>query len=110
MLNQKDVQQIEESGHTVESVAKQLETFVRGIPFSNVVTTASIGNGIEEISEENQQKLVDLFEREKQQLELVKFVPASGAATRMFKFLHQFLKNYDPDEQTLNKYLSLIHI
>ncbi len=105
MLNQKDVQQIEESGHTVDSVAKQLETFVRGIPYSNVVTTASIGNGIEEISEENQQKLVDLFEREKQQLELVKFVPASGAATRMFKFLHQFLKNYDPDEQTLNKYL-----
>ncbi len=105
MLNQKDVQQIKESGLTVESVAKQLETFVRGIPYAKIVTTASIGNGIEQISEENQQKLINFFESEKQQLELVKFVPASGAATRMFKFLHQFLEDYDPNEQTLNKYL-----
>jgi len=105
MLNQKDVNQIEKSGHTVESIAKQLETFVKGIPYSNVVTTASIGNGIEAFSEENQQQLIQLFDAEKEQLELVKFVPASGAATRMFKFLHQFLETYNPNAKTLNKYI-----
>lgn len=105
MLNKKDVKQIEENGHTIEEVAKQLETFAKGIPYSAIVTTASVGNGIEVISEEKQQQLIHIYETEKQQKELVKFVPASGAATRMFKFLYQFLKEYDPDEESLNKYI-----
>lgn len=105
MLQQHDLKQIEDLNVSVELVAKQLETFARGIPYSNVVTAASIGNGIEQISDENQQKLIQLFEREKKQLELVKFVPASGAATRMFKFLYQFLEDYNPEEESLNKFL-----
>ncbi|PVW15356.1 DUF4301 family protein [Marixanthomonas spongiae] len=119
MLNKEDVKQIEAHGHTVESVARQMETFAKGIPFSNVITTASVGNGIEAIplsnshsevvsagrQEETQQQLIQLFETEKTRLELVKFVPASGAATRMFKFLFQFLAEYNPDEDTLNKYI-----
>ena len=61
MLNQKDVNQIEESGHTVESVAKQLETFVKGIPYSNVVTTASIGNGIENFQKKTNNSLFNFL-------------------------------------------------
>src|SRR5690606_6987649 len=42
-----------------------------------------------------QKYFVSLFDSKKEELDLLKFVPASGAATRMFKFLHQFLDNYD---------------
>ena len=105
MLTKKDLQQIEDYGLTVDAVVKQLETFVREIPFMTIVTPASIGNGIEVIPTTDQQKLISLFERKQDKLEIVKFVPASGAATRMFKFLYQFLEEYNPEEEALNKFL-----
>ena len=105
MLTNSDLQQIELHGLSPKIVKRQLDTFVRGIPFSNVVTAASVGNGIEVISDENQKKLAGLFEERKDTLDLVKFVPASGAATRMFKFLHQFLVDYNPEEQNLRTFL-----
>ena len=36
----------------------------------------------------------------------MKFVPASGAATRMFNFLFQFLKNYNAEEESINSYIN----
>ncbi len=105
MLTKNDLQQIDSYGLHPDLIKKQLDTFVRGIPFANVVTAASIGNGIEVISEKNHQKLVDLFEKKKDDLDLVKFVPASGAATRMFKFLHFFLEDFNPESEKLRLYL-----
>ncbi|MAP53645.1 DUF4301 family protein [Altibacter sp.] len=105
MLTNKDLQQIKDHGLTVDAVVKQLETFVRGIPPVRIVTAASKGNGIEVIPESVQEKLIARYETEKEVLEIVKFVPASGAATRMFQFLHEFLDTYDPKNQKLNTYL-----
>lgn len=105
MLTNRDLQQIEQQGLCPDTIKKQLDTFVRGIPFANVVTAASVGNGIEVISDENHQKLVNLFEERKDKLDLVKFVPASGAATRMFKFLQQFLVDFNPEDQDLRTFL-----
>ncbi|QNJ97252.1 DUF4301 family protein [Constantimarinum furrinae] len=105
MLTEKDVKQIEAHGLTLQLVYKQLETFSLGIPPTEVVTAASVGNGIEHIPQEIQEKLVELYEKKKEELDIVRFIPASGAATRMFKFLHEFLQDYDPEIETLNKYL-----
>jgi hypothetical protein len=105
MLTKKDLQQIEDHGLSVDTVVKQLETFVREIPYMEIVTAASVGNGIEVIPTTVQQKLISLFEKRQDKLEIVKFVPASGAATRMFQFLHQFLEEYKPEEELLNRYL-----
>lgn len=105
MLTENDLQQIAEAGLGVERINDQLEIFTNGIPFVQVVTAASIGNGIELISKEDRQKLIDLFESKKEDLEIVKFVPASGAATRMFGFLQKFLEEFDPERQKLNDYI-----
>ncbi len=105
MLTETDLQQISKEGLHPDSIKEQLDTFIHGIPYAEVVTAASIGNGIELIGKVDQQKLVDLFEEKKEDLDLVKFVPASGAATRMFGFLHQFLEGFDPDKRKLNDYL-----
>lgn len=86
-------------------IVNQLETFTRGIPFLDVVTAASVGNGIEVITDNDQKKLISLYEHKKDSLEVVKFVPASGAATRMFQSLHRFLESYDPNKETLNEFL-----
>ncbi len=104
-LTKEDIKYFKEHGLTLEKVYRQLEAFSLGIPFVNIITAASIGNGIEQISVENQQKLIDFYEDKKDKKEIVKFVPASGAATRMFKFLYEFLEEYTPDELKYNTYI-----
>jgi hypothetical protein len=104
-LTKQDILQINEYGLGVDAIVSQLETFSRGIPFLDVVTAASVGNGIEVISENDQKKLVSLYEVRKETLEVVKFVPASGAATRMFQSLYRFLESYDPNKEKLSEFL-----
>lgn len=105
MLTKKDIQQIEENGLTVKQVVSQLETFAKGIPPSKIITAATVGNGIEQISEDNKRELIALFEKFKTKKTIVKFVPASGAATRMFKFLFEFLDDFNPGAETFNRYI-----
>jgi len=104
-LTKKDIQQLDDRGLTVDTVLKQFETISNGIPYVDIVTPASVGNGIEVISDEDQQKLISYYEKRKEASVIVKFIPASGAATRMFKFLFQFTEDYDPEQETLNSYL-----
>jgi hypothetical protein len=105
MLTEKDIKQIEDHGLTINKVYNQLETFTRGIPFVDVVTTASVGNGIQQLSFSECQSLETHYESKKNKLDIVKFVPASGAATRMFQFLHEFLENYDPEIKLFREYI-----
>ena len=105
MLTEKDLQQIDAQGLTLQQVVSQLETFAKGIPPVSVVTAASIGNGIMDISESEQKKLIALYEERKKKKTIVKFVPASGAATRMFKFLFEFLETFNPEQETFNRFL-----
>ena len=105
MLTNNDEKQIEDHGLSIDEVNRQLETFSHGISFANLVTAGSIGNGIEQITSKNQQKLVNLYDRKRNGLDIVKFVPASGAATRMFSFLHEFLECFNPETQSLKDYL-----
>ena len=104
-LTKQDIQQLKDHGLTIEKVFRQLESFSLGIPFVDVVTAASVGNGIEVIVKEDQQKLITHYENKKDSLDIVKFIPASGAATRMFKFLFEFIEAFNPDETTLNSFL-----
>jgi len=106
MFSEKDLKQIKQHDLTLEKVSQQIETFKNSIPFVEVITAASVGNGIEVISENNQQKLIDFYDSKKDNLDIVKFVPASGAASRMFKFLHSFLEDYNPEKETINSYLN----
>ncbi len=95
MFTEKNLQQIKNHGLSEAKLVKQLQIFEEGIPFANIVEPASADNGIKVLSEKEQQHFANLFESEKDKLDLLKFVPASGAATRMFKFLHQFLENFN---------------
>ncbi len=95
MFTEKNIEQIKAHGLTETKITDQLQKFKDGIPFANIVEAASANNGIKILSAKQQKYFVSLFDSKKEELDLLKFVPASGAATRMFKFLHQFLDNYD---------------
>lgn len=106
MFSEKDIKQIEKKGITVEKVKKQIELFKSGVPFVSLKEAATIGNGILKLDESQEQHFINLFEQMRNQISITKFVPASGAATRMFKFLFDFLESYKLSEESINAYIN----
>ena len=92
MFTDQDKQQIEGRGMTLGQVEKQLHQFVTGFPYLKLQSAASTQNGIFVASENDVKHFVDLWENYKKEGHVVtKFVPASGAASRMFKNMFAFL-------------------
>ena len=103
-----DFMQIYRRGITMEKVAHQLTIFTNGIAKINLDRPAVIGDGITLLQKEEAAALADFFDSKKDEYKLKKFVPASGAATRMFKFLHDFINDYNPAKETINGYTNRI--
>ena len=97
MLSEKDLKQIAQKGITEEQINNQLEEFKTGFPFLKLKAAASIEDGIVATSEQDKQAYVDAWTKYKEEgHQIVKFVPASGAASRMFKDMFAFLDaDYD---------------
>lgn len=91
MLTDKDIKQINERGSTVEVVERQLEDFRKGYPYTEIVSPAIEGNGIRRLNVDELDRYVKRFDEYAATHKIMKFVPASGAATRMFKDLYAFL-------------------
>lgn len=106
-FTQSDINQIEKKGLTVDRVLSQIELFKKGVPFVNLESAAIVGNGILSFNEAETIELINTFEAERDAISLVKFVPASGAATRMFKALFAFLKEYNPSKESINSYINI---
>ncbi len=86
VLSNEILSQLKDKGVSKETALSQIETFKRGIPFTNLVRSCTIGDGIENIDQELN-KYIRIYERESVSKKVIKFVPASGAASRMFKEL-----------------------
>ena len=93
MFSEKQINEIEAHGLTVEQVEKQIEAFRQGFPSLEVVKAASPEDGITILSEEECDNAAKYYDAIADKLEVVKFVPASGAATRMFKELFEFVND-----------------
>lgn len=105
-FTQTDIDFIKNRGNSLEKIEQQLYFFRTGIPKINLVKSATVGDGIWKFSEEEIQSLVNYFDKHKHNYSLEKFVPASGAATRMFQFLIEFINEFDLETETINTYLN----
>jgi len=101
-----DFVQIYNHGIPFDKILKQLEIFKNGILKSNLISPATINNGILSLSETEFEEKANFFDLQKEKLKLKKFVPASGAASRMFKFLTAFLNDFDIKKETINAYIN----
>jgi nicotinamide riboside kinase len=101
-----DFVQIYNHGIPFDKILKQLEIFKNGILKSNLISPATINNGILSLSETAFEEKAHFFDLQKETLKLKKFVPASGAASRMFKFLSAFLNDFDIKKETINAYIN----
>lgn len=94
-----DIAQIQNHGLNVEVVHGQLNDFIAGFPYANIVRPAVIGDGVRKMLGDEYGAYYDAHRDE---YKIVKFVPASGAATRMFKDLFEFLSSGQMNKTTQN--------
>ena len=97
MLTQQDLKQLAQKGISEQQIETQLGQFKTGFPFLKLEAAAAIGRGIVAPSTDEGKKFVEAWQRYKAAgKRVVKFVPASGAASRMFKDMFAFVDaDYD---------------
>ena len=93
MLNKQDLQQLAERNVTEEQVERQVAQLKRGTAYVKLIRPATIGDGILRMSPEQVEAMNRAFDEDKEYYQFTKFVPASGAASRMFKDLFTFIEN-----------------
>jgi len=111
MITTNDEQTLVKKGISTQQIEEQLKSFVTGFPFLEIRSVAEPNNGIVIVSEEKIPSLLDEWEKYlKTDASILKFVPASGAASRMFKDLFEFLEKegYEPENAFEKKFFSEI--
>ena len=99
-------EQLQKKGISKEQLEKQLYHFENGFPGVTLNRAATLNDGIVPISSLQAERLIEKYNSKRNQLDILKFVPASGAATRMFKFLHEFVNNFDHQKESINSYIN----
>ncbi len=116
-FNEKDIEQIHALGQSPEQVQQQIERFRKGFERLHITDAATTKNGgICCLTAETINHYLDVYEKGRQERKLLKFVPASGAATRMFKELYQFsatyfgvAHNFEKEFPSVTEFLKNIH-
>ena len=112
MLTAEDKALLEKKGISEEKIAEQLACFEKGFPFLKLDGAASIEKGILAPAEAEMKAYLEAWDAYMQgEKNIVKFVPASGAASRMFKDMFEFLgADYDvPTKPFEQKFFENVH-
>lgn len=113
MLTHEDKELLAKKGISEEKIAEQLACFEKGFPFLKLSAAASVENGgIMKAEDKDFERYLAAWNAYKDgEKKIVKFVPASGAASRMFKNMFEFLgADYDkPTTDFEKKFFDHIH-
>ncbi len=85
MFTEDDLTQLQGKGISEAQVQQQLSYFRDGFPYLKLIRAACVGDGILHLSGEEADDYINFYETNLEGNAVVKFVPASGAASRMFK-------------------------
>ena len=111
-LTSSDLQLLATKGITEETLLSQLKMLKDGFPFLKLVAPATVGNGIVEVTPDMEQTSLEIWnDFLNAGGKVVKMVPASGAASRMFKDLFAFLngKSEKPDNDFIKTFFKDLH-
>lgn len=95
MFSQKDLKQIGSKGIHIDEINQQIKHFHQGFPPSDITMPATCGKGIAALSDGDEQHYLDVFLDNAPDFRMCRFIPASGAATRMFKDLYGALEKLE---------------
>ena len=106
MLTKHDEQQLAAKGISIPTFEGQLNNFKTGFPYLKVDGAATIGSGIVKLTDDQTKEFIEFWDKYKaENYDILKFVPASGAASRMFKNLFAFLdSDYNNPTTDFEKY------
>ncbi len=107
-FSQKDLEQFRQKGIQPETILEQIKLLKKGNQPLELIDIATYNHGI--INPEDKEKLIQVFQKEKEQYSLEKFIPASGAATRMFKDWIYFHENFQPDKEYYKRFVKKNHL
>lgn len=102
-LTSQDIAYIKGRGSAPDVVEVQITNFIKGFPALKLEKAATLGNGIKSVAEEEIGRVTSSYFEKIKEKKLVKFVPASGAASRMFKDLFAFMEEYSGSEEDYEK-------
>lgn len=111
MLKPEDLEEIREKGISEETFKEQLQRFKDGFPYLKIKAVATVGNGIMKLSDSEEAECEAAWGDFLKNGGIVeKFVPASGAASRMFKNLFEFVSggNEEPTTDFMKKFFAEI--
>ena len=91
-----------------QEIQDQLELFQKGTEHVKLLRAAMAGKGIHAFNRERRLDLVDSFRIEMPKHKVVKFVPASGAATRMFRKIYTWVAAPPSNRKEINKFFKEI--
>lgn len=91
MFSQKDLQQISQKGIGIDELNRQIRHFRSGFPPADIQMPATPGRGIICLTGGDERHYLEVFSNNAPDFRLLRFIPASGAATRMFKDLYSAL-------------------
>ena len=92
MFTTQDLDLIKRKGMSLATIEENLKRFETGFPYLKVVAPATIGNGVIKLTNSEETECIYAWENFVHTGgDVEKFVPASGAASRMFKNLYEFL-------------------
>jgi len=97
MITEQQKEQILSRGMSLDIVEEQIKNFENNFPYLDIEAAATVGNGIKALAEEELAHYIGTYEQLSPEKQIVKFVPASGAASRMFKDLYSFLESEGKD-------------
>jgi hypothetical protein len=105
MLSQSNIERLKSQGKDIEKVQSQIRNFIDGFPFMQINRPAKIGDGILRLSENDLRKAIDYYDDTIGEYRIIKFVPASGAASRMFKDLFTFMNDFSGTKEDIHKFI-----
>jgi len=88
MFSPSDIEFIRSRGTTEESVARQIDRFLQGAAHVTLDRPATVGDGIVRLAGDEKARLAALLDGAAEAGRCLAFVPASGAASRMFRDWH----------------------
>jgi hypothetical protein len=103
MFSDQDTSQITAQGISLHVIHQQISHFENGFPYLHILKAATIGDGVIRVSDQEAIELSADFDQKAPSLSLLKFIPASGAATRMFKSLFSF-KDEDKKDKSIPEF------
>ena len=103
MFTKEDLKQLQSRGSDPKVVEAQIDNFKKGFPFIDLDRPAIVGDGLKAFNQRDAKKLSYYYDSNSKRYEVLKFVPASGAASRMFKHLFEYMETFNGTDEEISQ-------